>query len=219
MVITAKDVANLRDMTGAGMMDCKKALTEAEGNVDKAVEILRERGVAKAAKKEGRIAAEGFIESYVHGNGSFASLIEINTETDFAAKNEELREFAHNLAMQVVASRPICVDINEVPQDLVEKEKEIYRVQLMNEGKPAAIVDKIVEGKINKYYEEVVLMEQVYIKDPDGKKKVKDVLTGLIAKIGEKITIRRFTLMVMGEGLEKRNDDFAAEVAAQSQMK
>ena len=144
MVITAKDVANLRDMTGAGMMDCKKALTEAEGNVDKAVEILRERGVAKAAKKEGRIAAEGFIESYVHGNGSFASLIEINTETDFAAKNEELREFAHNLAMQVVASRPICVNINEVPQDLVEKEKEIYRVQLMNEGKPAAIVDKIV---------------------------------------------------------------------------
>lgn len=218
MQITAKDVANLRDMTGAGMMDCKKALTEAEGNLDRAVEILRERGVAKAAKKEGRIAAEGFIDSYVHGNGSFASLIEINTETDFAAKNEELREFAHNLAMQVVASRPICVNIADVPADKLQEERAIYRAQLLNEGKPEAMVDRIVDGKINKYYEEVVLMEQVYIKDPDGKKKVKDVLTELIAKIGEKITIRRFVLMVMGEGLQKRTDDFAEEVAKQSNM-
>ena len=215
MEITAQMVANLRGMTGVGMMDCKKALVEADGNVDKAVEILREKGIAKAAKKESRIAAEGFIDSYVHGGGSFASLIEINTETDFAAKNEDLREFAHNLAMQVVASRPICVNIDEVPSDKLEAEKNVYRAQLLNEGKPEAIIDKIVEGKINKYYEEVVLMEQVYIKDPDGKKKVKDVLTELIAKIGEKITIRRFTLMVMGEGLTKRNDDFAAEVAAQ----
>ncbi|MCQ2564821.1 MAG: translation elongation factor Ts, partial [Clostridia bacterium] len=211
MVITASMVNELRGMTGAGMMDCKKALTEADGNMDKAIEILRERGVAKAAKKEGRIAAEGFIDSYVHGNGSFAALVEINTETDFAAKNEELREFAHNIAMQVVASRPICVNIDEVPADKLQEERNIYRVQLLNEGKPEAMIDRIVEGKINKYYEEVVLMEQVYIKDPDGKKKVKDVLTELVAKIGEKITIRRFTLMVMGEGLEKRNDDFAAE--------
>ncbi len=219
MNITAKDVANLRDLTGAGMMDCKKALVEADGNVNKAVEILRERGIAKAAKKEGRIAAEGFVDSYVHGGGSFASLVEFNTETDFAAKNEELREFAHNVAMQVVASRPICVSIEELPQDVVAKEREINRAQLLNEGKPEAMVDRIVEGKMNKYYEEVVLLEQTYIKDPDGKKKVKDVLTALIAKIGEKITIRRFHLMVMGEGLTKRNDDFAAEVAAQSQMK
>ena len=217
-MITAKDVANLRDMTGAGMMDCKKALVEADGNVDKAVEILRERGIAKAAKKEGRIAAEGFIEAYVHGGGSFASLVEFNTETDFVAKNEELREFAHNIAMQVVASRPLCVNINEVPADKLETERNVYRAQLLNEGKPEAIIDKIVEGKINKYYEEVVLMEQVYIKDPDGKKKVKDVLTEFVAKIGEKITIRRFTLMVMGEGLEKRCDDFAAEVSAQSKI-
>lgn len=216
MVITASMVNELRGMTGAGMMDCKKALTEADGNMDKAIEILRERGVAKAAKKEGRIAAEGFIDSYVHGNGSFAALVEINTETDFAAKNEELREFAHNIAMQVVASRPICVNIDEVPADKLQEERNIYRVQLLNEGKPEAMIDKIVDGKINKYYEEVVLMEQVYIKDPDGKKKVKDVLTELVAKIGEKLTIRRFTLMVMGEGLEKRNDDFAAEVAKQS---
>ncbi len=216
MNITAKDVANLRDLTGAGMMDCKKALTDANGDTNKAIEILRERGITKAAKKEGRIAAEGFIESYIHGNGSFASLVEINTETDFVAKNEELHEFAHNIAMQIVASRPICVSVEELPQDVVAKEREINRAQLLNEGKPAAMVDKIVDGKMNKYYEEVVLLEQPYIKDPDGKKKVKDVLTEFIAKIGEKITIRRFVLMVMGEGLAKRNDDFAAEVAAQS---
>lgn len=218
MQITAKDVANLRDITGAGMMDCKKALTDAEGNVDKAVELLRERGVAKAAKKEGRIAAEGFIDSYVHGGGAFAALIEINTETDFAAKNAELREFAHNLAMQVVASKPICVNTSEVPADKIATERNIYRVQLLNEGKPEAMVDKIVDGKINKYYEEVVLMEQPYIRDDSGKKKVKDVLTELVAKIGEKITIRRFVLMTMGEGLEKRNEDFAAEVAAQTKQ-
>lgn len=219
MGITVQDISNLRNMTGAGMMDCKKALIEANGNMDKAVEILREKGVAKAAKKEGRIAAEGFIESYVHGGGAYASLIEINTETDFAAKNEELREFAHNLAMQVVASRPICVNVAELPQDKIDSERNIYRVQLLNEGKPENMVDRIVDGKMNKYYEEVVLMEQVYIKDPDGKKKVKDALTDLIAKIGEKITIRRFVLMTMGEGLEKRNDDFAAEVAAQTRGK
>lgn len=219
MGITMQDISNLRNMTGAGMMDCKKALIEADGNMDKAVEILREKGVAKAAKKEGRIAAEGFIESYVHGGGAYASLIEINTETDFAAKNAELREFAHNLAMQVVASRPICVNVAELPQEKIDSERNIYRVQLLNEGKPENMVDRIVDGKMNKYYEEVVLMEQVYIKDPDGKKKVKEALTDLVAKIGEKITIRRFVLMTMGEGLEKRNDDFAAEVAAQTQGK
>ena len=218
MGITMQDISNLRNMTGAGMMDCKKALIEADGNQDKAVEILRERGVAKAAKKEGRIAAEGFIESYIHGGGAYAALIEINTETDFAAKNAELREFGHNLAMQVVASRPICVNVAELPQEKIEQERSIYRVQLLNEGKPENMVDRIVDGKMNKYYEEVVLMEQVYIKDPDGKKKVKDALTELVAKIGEKITIRRFVLMTMGEGLEKRNDDFASEVAAQTKM-
>jgi len=216
MEITAKMVAALRDMTGAGMMDCKKALVDAEGNMDKAAEILRERGIAKAAKKQGRIAAEGLIECYIHMGGSQAALIEGNCETDFVAKNPEFKEFLHNCAMQVVANRPLCVNIDEVPADKLESERNIYRAQLLNEGKPEAIVDRIVEGKINKYYEEVVLMEQVYIKDPDGKKKVKDVLAELTAKIGEKLTIRRFTLMVMGEGLEKRNDDFAAEVAAQS---
>ncbi len=219
MGITVQDISNLRNMTGAGMMDCKNALIDANGDIDKAIEILREKGIAKAAKKEGRIAAEGFIESYVHGGGLYASLIEINTETDFAAKNAELREFAHNLAMQVVASRPICVNIADVPQDKIEQEKNIYRTQLLNEGKPENMVDRIVEGKISKYYEEVVLMEQVYIRDPEGNKKVKDVLTDFIAKIGEKITIRRFVLLTMGEGLEKRNDNFAEEVAAQANMK
>ena len=216
MNITAKMVAELRDMTGAGMMDCKKALVDAEGNMDKAAELLRERGIAKAAKKQGRIAAEGTIECYIHGGGAFAAMVEGNCETDFVAKNPEFKEFLHNVAMQVVANRPLCVSIEELPQDKVDAERAIYRAQLLNEGKPEAMVDKIVDGKIKKYYEEVVLMEQVYIKDLDGKKKVKDVLAELTAKIGEKLTIRRFVLMVMGEGLEKRNDDFAAEVAAQS---
>ena len=218
MQITAKMVAELRDMTGAGMMDCKKALVDADGNMEKAADLLRERGIAKAAKKQGRIAAEGTIESYIHGGGSFAALVEGNCETDFVAKNPEFKELLHNVAMQVVANRPICVNIEDLPQDKVDAERAIYRAQLLNEGKPEAMVDKIVDGKIKKYYEEVVLMEQVYIKDPDGKKKVKDVLAELTAKIGEKLTIRRFHLMVMGEGLEKRNDDFAAEVAAQSKI-
>lgn len=215
MVITASMVNELRGMTGAGMMDCKKALVETDGNMDKAIEVLRERGIAKAAKKQGRIAAEGLIECYIHMGGSMAALVEGNCETDFVAKNPEFKEFLHNVAMQVVANRPLCVNIEELPAEKVAEERAIYRAQLLNEGKPEAMVDRIVDGKINKYYEEVVLLEQVYIKDPDGKKKVKDVLADLTAKIGEKLTIRRFTLMVMGEGLEKRNDDFAAEVAAQ----
>ena len=212
-MFTAQDIAKLRAMTGAGMMDCKKALVEADGDMNKAVEVLRESGAAKAAKKQSRIAAEGTIECYIHGGGAFAALVEGNCETDFVAKNPEFKEFLHNVAMQVVANRPLCVNIDEVPADKLESERNIYRAQLLNEGKPEAIVDRIVEGKINKYYEEVVLMEQVYIKDPDGKKKVKDVLAELTAKIGEKLTIRRFTLMVMGEGLEKRNDNLADEVA------
>ncbi len=217
MQITAKMVAELREMTGAGMMDCKKALVEADGNMDRAGEILRESGIAKAAKKQSRIAAEGVLVSYIH-SGKYGSMVEGNCETDFVAKNPEFNEFLHNIAMQVVASRPLCVSIEELPQDKVDAERAIYRAQLLNEGKPEAMVDKIVDGKINKYYEEVVLLEQVYIKDPDGKKKVKDVLAELTAKIGEKLTIRRFVLMIMGEGLEKRNEDFAAEVAAQSKM-
>ena len=218
MPITAKMVAELREMTGAGMMDCKKALVEANGDMNKAVEILRESGAAKAAKKQSRIAAEGTIESYIHGGGAFAALVEGNCETDFVAKNPEFKEFLHNVAMQVVANRPLCVSIDELPAEKEAEERKIYRAQLLNEGKPEAMVDKIVDGKIKKYYDEVVLLEQVYIKDPDGKKKVKDVLAELTAKIGEKLTIRRFHLMVMGEGLEKRNDDFAAEVAAQSKI-
>ena len=218
MQITAKMVAELREMTGAGMMDCKKALVEADGDMNKAVEILRESGAAKAAKKQSRIAAEGPIECYIHGGGAFAALVEGNCETDFVAKNPEFKEFLHNVAMQVVANRPLCVSIDELPAEKEAEERKIYRAQLLNEGKPEAMVDKIVDGKIKKYYDEVVLLEQVYIKDPDGKKKVKDVLAELTAKIGEKLTIRRFHLMVMGEGLEKRNDDFAAEVAAQSKI-
>ncbi len=217
MDIKAKDISSLKEITGAGLMDCKNALISAEGNVDKAIEILREKGIAKAAKKESRIAGEGFISVYDHANGKFVSLVEINIETDFAAKNAELREFGHNLAMQVVAMRPQYVSVEDIPASVVESEKNIYRTQLLNEGKPEAVVEKIVAGKLNKFYEEVCLMEQIYLKDPDGKKKVKDVLTEFVSKIGEKIKIRRIYLMVMGEGIEKRKDDFAAEVAAQTQ--
>lgn len=213
MLITASMVNELRGMTGAGMMDCKKALTESDGNMDKAVDILRERGIAKAAKKEARIAAEGCIFVYSHG-GKYASMVELNTETDFAAKNDSFQQFGHNIGMQIVASRPKYVTIEEVPQSLIESESAIYRAQLINEGKPEAVIEKILPGKIKKMYEEIVLMEQPYIMDPD--KKVSEVLTELRATIGEKITIRRFYFMEMGEGLEKRNDDFAAEVAAQS---
>ena len=213
-MFTANDVRDLREKTGAGMMDCKKALDACNGNMEEAITWLREKGISKAEKKASRIAAEGLTEACASDN--VAAIIEVNCETDFVAKNPEFKELLHNVAMQVVANRPLCVSIEELPAEKVEAERAIYRAQLLNEGKPEAMVDKIVDGKIKKYYEEVVLLEQVYIKDPDGKKKVKDVLAELTAKIGEKLTIRRFVLMVMGEGLEKRNDDFAAEVAAQS---
>lgn len=210
MNITAGMVKELREKTGAGMMDCKKALTDADGNMDKAVEALREKGLAAVAKKAGRIAAEGIVESYIHG-GRIGVLIEVNSETDFVAKNEEFRTFVKDVAMQIAASNPQYVSREEVPQDMIEKEKDILRKQALNEGKPEKIVDKMVEGRIEKYYKEVCLLEQDFVKDPDMT--IRQLLTEKIAKIGENLSIRRFARYEVGEGIDKKEENFAEEVA------
>ncbi len=212
MEITASMVKELREKTGVGMLDCKKALVETNGDIDKAVDYLREKGLSKAAKKASRIAAEGIVESYIHG-GRIGVLVEVNSETDFVAKNDEFKQFVKDIAMQVAATNPLCVTREEVPQEKIEHEKEVLKQQALNEGKPENIVEKMVEGRIEKYYKEVVLLDQPFIKDPD--KSVQDLLTDLITKIGENIKIRRFTRYEVGEGLEKREEDFAAEVAKQ----
>lgn len=199
-------------MTGAGMMVAKKALEEHDGNLDAAIKDLREKGLAQQAKRSNRIASEGIISSYVHG-GRIGVLVEVNSETDFVAKNADFQEFAKDMAMQIAASAPLFVSVDDVPQEQIDSEKEILRQQALNEGKPENIVDKMVEGRIRKYFEDVVLLEQAFIKDPD--KKVKNLLEDINFKIGEKITIRRFVRYELGEGLEKKEEDFAAEVAKQ----
>lgn len=213
MEITAGMVKELREMTGSGMMDCKRALVESNGNIDKAVEYLREKGLAAAAKKAGRIAAEGVVDSYIHGGGRIGVLVEVNIETDFAAKNAEFRTLVKDIAMQVAASNPLYVAREDIPQEVIEKEKEILKAQAINEGKPENIAEKMVAGRIEKYYKQVCLLEQPFIKDTD--KTVLDVINEKIATIGEKISVRRFTRYEMGEGLKKREDDFAEEVMKQ----
>ena len=212
-MITAEQVRELRELTGAGMMECKKVLEETEGNREKAIELLRERGVVKAAKKAGRIAAEGLVESYIHGDGRIGVLVEVNIETDFAAKNPEFREFVKDVAMQIAATKPEYVKREEVPADVIEKEKEIIKAQALNEGKPEAAIERIVTGRIDKYYGEACLLEQDFIKDPD--KTVQQVLTEKIANIGENITIRRFVRFERGEGTQKKEENFAEEVMKQ----
>lgn len=213
-MFTAKDVAELRNMTGVGMMECKKALTEANGDKDKAVELLREKGMAAAAKKASRIAAEGIVDSYIHLNGSVGVLLEMNCESDFVAQSPAFKALSKDICLQIAAAKPLVVNEEDLDKVLVESEAEIYRAQALNEGKPAQIVEKMVEGRIQKYYKEVCLMDQPFIKDDS--KTIRDVINEAIQKIGEKITIRRFVRYEMGEGLQKRNDDFAAEVAAQA---
>lgn len=212
-MVDAASVKELRERTGAGMMDCKKALVESNGDMEKAIEILREKGLAAAAKKAGRIASEGIVESYIHGGGRIGVLIEVNSETDFVAKNEGFRAFVKDMAMQVAAANPLYVSRDQVDQNLIEKEKEIYRAQALNEGKPEKIVDKMVEGRVDKYLKEICLLEQPFIRDTD--KTVQGVLTELIAKIGENISIRRFVRYEMGEGLQKKEDNFVEEVMSQ----
>lgn len=212
-MFTAKDVADLRAMTGVGMMECKKALTEANGDKDKAVEILREKGMAAAAKKAGRIAAEGIVDAYIHLNGSCGVLLEMNCESDFVAQSPAFKELSRDICLQIAAAKPLVVNIDDLDKKLVEEESAIFKAQALNEGKPEAIVEKMVAGRIQKYYKEVCLMEQPFIKDDS--KTINQIINEAVQKIGEKITIRRFVRYEMGEGLQKRNDDFAAEVAAQ----
>ncbi|MEG1581903.1 MAG: translation elongation factor Ts [Clostridia bacterium] len=217
MAFTAKDVMELREKTGVGMMDCKKALTETDGNMEKAIDFLREKGMAAVAKKAGRIAAEGIVESYIHMGGKIGVLVEVNCETDFVAKSDAFKELVHDIAIQIAASNPDVVNISEVEPAKLEKEKEILKVQALNEGKPVAIIDRMVEGRVKKYYKEVVLMEQDFVKD--ATMTIGQLVSNAVIKIGEKITIRRFVRYEMGEGLEKRKDDFAEEVMRQSGQK
>lgn len=215
-MIQASDVKSLRDKTGAGMMDCKNALVQTNGDMEEAIKVLREKGLASAAKKAGRIAAEGVVDSYIHLGGKIGVLLEVNCETDFVAKTPAFKSFVKDVAMQIAASSPLYVDANEVPENVIAEEKEILRAQAIAEGKPEKIVDKMVEGRIQKYYKEVCLLEQPFVKDQD--KAVKDVLNEKIAEIGEKIAIRRFVRYEMGEGLEKRKDDFVDEVMKQANL-
>lgn len=212
MSISASLVKELRERTGAGMMDCKKALTETGGDIEKAVIYLREKGLAAAAKKAGRIAAEGLIESYIHGVGKLGVMVEVNCETDFVALTDEFKGLARDIAMQIAASKPEYVSREEVPAEMVEKEKEILRAQAINEGKPEKIADRMVEGRIEKYYKDVCLLEQPFVKDTNLT--VQQLLTEKIAKIGENISIRRFVRYELGEGIEKKQSDIAAEVEA-----
>ena len=214
MAVSASDVKALREATGAGMMDCKKALTEADGNMEKATEILREKGLAAAAKKSGRIAAEGVVASYIHMGGRIGVLVEVNCETDFVAKTDQFQSFVRDIAMQIAASNPLYLSSEEVPQDTIDKEKEILRIQAINEGKPEKIVNNLVEGRIKKYFKEVCLLDQPFVKDPD--KSIADYVKEQIAALGENITIRRFTRYEMGEGLQKREDNFVEEVMNQA---
>src|SRR5918999_3076402 len=217
--ITAAAVKSLREKTGAGMMECKSALTEAGGNEEQAIEILRKRGLASAKKKEGRIAAEGAGGSYIHMGGKVGVLVEINCETDFVARGEEFQQLIKDVAMHVAAAEPRYVSREEVPADARDKEREIARAQAKNDpknaNKPDQVIDKIVEGRLNKFYEEAVLLDQPFVKDPA--KTVGELVTEKVAKTGEKVTIRRFARYKMGEGLSKRDDDFGDEVAKLAQ--
>ncbi len=213
MAVNAAAVKELRERTGAGMLDCKKALEEANGDLTRAAEILREKGLSAAANKAGRAATEGTVESYIHGGGRIGVLVEINCETDFVGKTDQFREFARDIAMQIAAASPKYVRREEVPQEDLEKEKEILKAQALNEGKPEKIVEKMVEGRIGKYYEEYCLMEQAFVKDPD--KTISQLLNEKISTIGENISIRRFVRYELGEGLEKKVDNFVEEVMAQ----
>ena len=215
MAISAKDVMELRKQTDCGMMECKKALTEADGNFEKAIEILRERGLATAAKKASRVAAEGMVYADYCPACKVGVVIEVNAETDFVAKTDDFKQLVHDIAMHIAASNPTYITKEEVDQAEIEHEKKILREQAMNEPKPkpAAIIEKMVEGRIEKYYKEVCLLEQPFVKDPD--KTVGEMVSAAIAKIGEKISVRRFVRYEMGEGLTKRQDNFAEEVMGQ----
>ena len=213
MEVNAKMVSELRAKTGAGIMDCKKALAESGGDFEKSVDWLRKKGISSAGKKADRIAAEGLVQSYVHAGGKIGVLVEVNSETDFVARNPEFQAFVKDVAMHIAAASPQYVRREEVPADVVEKEKSILSAQVLEQGKPANMIEKIVTGKIDKFFKDICLMEQPFVKDTD--KSIEQILTELVAKIGEKLVIRRFVRFQLGEGIEKKSEDFAAEVARQ----
>lgn len=202
MSIDAKLVKALRDRTGAGMMDCKKALVKSNGDMDNAIDFLRKSGIAKAEKKGSRETKEGIIYSYIHSGGRLGVLIELNCETDFVAKTDEFTELAHNFAMQVAATNPVSLDRDDVSPELIDREKNIYLDQAKKEGKPDAIIQKMVDGRINKFFQESCLMEQTYIKNPD--KKVADLLNETISSLGENISINQYTRFAIGESLSSK---------------
>jgi elongation factor Ts len=213
MAISATMVRELREKTNAGMMDCKKALEENSGDFEKAVDWLRKKGLSSAAKKAGRIAAEGCVEAYIHGEGRIGVLLEVNCETDFVARTDGFREFVKNLALHIAATAPLSVSSDDVPQDVVARERAVLTDKAKEQGKKAEMIDKIVEGQIKKWLSENCLLEQSYVKNPDLK--IGDYLKETISKTGENIVVRRFTRFELGEGIEKKTEDFAAEVAAQ----
>ena len=212
-MFTNADIVKLRSSTGAGMMDCKKALTETNGNFEEAIKWLREKGIAAAAKKADRIAAEGVVGSYIHMGGKIGVLVEVNCETDFVAKSDAFQNLVKDIAMQIAAAKPLYVSSSEVPAEALDAEKEILTAQARNEGKPENVIERMVEGRVKKYYKDVCLLDQDFVKD--SSKTISQVINEAVLTIGEKISVRRFTRYEMGEGLEKRNDNLADEVAKQ----
>ena len=213
MQVTPQLVKELRERTGAGMMDCKRALVETEGDVEKAIELLRKQGMATAAKKAGRVAAEGVVGSYIHAGGRIGVLLEVNCETDFVARTDDFQGLVKDLAMHIAAADPRFVSRDEVTEGVLEKERAIYRDQAVESGKPENVVDRIVEGKNEKFFSEAVLTEQAFIKNPDVT--VQEMITEVIAKLGENIQVRRFSRFKVGEGVEKPVVDFAEEIRSQ----
>jgi elongation factor Ts len=212
MSISATDVRDLREKTGAGMMDCKKALEENGGNFDKAIDWLRTKGLSKAAKKAGRVAAEGLVHSYIHAGGRIGVLVEVNSETDFVARNDDFQAFVKDISMHIAAAAPQYVQMTDIPEEAREREIAVLKAKALEEGKKAEFLDKIIDGQIKKWAAEICLLDQKFIKNPD--QTVQQLLQNLIAKIGENIVIRRFVRYELGEGIEKKKEDFAAEVAA-----
>jgi elongation factor Ts len=206
-------VRELREKTSAGMMDCKKALEENAGDFEKSIDWLRKKGLSSAAKKSGRVAAEGSVEAYIHGEGRIGVLLEVNSETDFVGRSDGFREFVKNVALHIAATAPISVSAEEIPQALVDREREVLTAKAKEQGKKDEMIPKIVDGQIKKWMSESCLLEQAYVKNPDIK--IGDYLKETIAKTGENIVVRRFVRFELGEGIEKKHEDFAAEVAAQ----
>jgi elongation factor Ts len=213
MAITAKMVQELRAKTGAGVMDCKRALAETDGDIEKAVESLRKKGLASAAKKARRVTSEGLVASYIHAGGKIGVLVEVNCETDFVARTDQFRQLVKDVSMHIAATNPLYLKREDVPKEIQDKEREIYQAQVAGSGKPEKVIEKIVDGKLGKYFSEACLYEQPFVKDPD--KTVQELVNGFIAQLGENINIRRFARFVLGEGIEKEEKTLAEEVAAQ----